>query len=125
MTWTDKFNKVRDIVENEYGIEVNLFDEIPKRLYQDPDIDIPYNGTTFLDQEYPTIIDIYGNIDKYPMELTCVLIHEFGHVLANNCLGEAHTEKDAWLFGMNFFKEDLVPPIISDMMKKCLATYNE
>lgn len=123
MNWKEVFFYIKSTIINDFGIEVNLFDEIPKHLYADPDIDIPYNGTVFLDQEYPTIIDLYGDIVKYPMEMTCVLIHEFGHVLADNNIGSTHTELDAWLFGKNYFKEQYIPPIFDKIMYESLETY--
>lgn len=121
--WIDKFYNLRKYITYNFAVEVNLFDEIPKDLYADDDIDLPYNGTAFLDDEIGHMIDVYGNVEKYPTQMICVLIHEFGHILAFIAFGKDHSEEDAWFMGRNYFKEEWIPPNFNSIMLECLDTY--
>lgn len=121
--WVNKFHNLVDMLSDKFGIEINLFPEIPKHLYVD-DEDLPYNGTAFLDEEEGQhMIDLYGNLDKFPSELICVLIHEFGHILAYTAFGKDHSESDAWLMGKAYIKDEFIPPNFDNIMNECLETY--
>lgn len=123
INWIDRFYNLQELITNKFGIEVTLFEQIPEDLYLTEE-DVPYNGTAYLENpDGSYLIDVYGDIEKYPSQMICVLIHEFGHILAHISFGKEHSEMDAWLMGLNYFDEKFIPPNFDEVMTNCLETY--
>jgi len=108
------------IIIEKTGVEVTYMghtDNIP------PDIEhsLPYNGCAFVDDN---MIDLYAdNPDTDTNQILCVLIHEYGHILAYKKYGDAHTEKMAWDFGVDAFPKSMIPKCLPTIRDICLDIY--
>lgn len=56
--------------------------------------------------------------------LTSLLIHEIGHVILFQEGNSWHTEKDAWICGMQCVPKDCIPSNFKEHCIRCLETYN-
>ena len=104
------------------GVEVTYMghtDEIP------PDIlhSLPYNGCAFVEDN---MIDLYAdNPDTDTNQILCVLIHEYGHILAFRKYGDSHTEEMAWDLGAAAFPKSIIPKCFGAIRDTCLDIYAE
>ena len=104
------------------GVEVSYMgrtSEIPEDIGNT----LPYNGCAYLDEN---MIDLYAdNPDDDTNQILCVLIHEYGHILAYKKYGDAHTEKMAWDFGVAAFPKSMIPKCLPTIRDICLYSYAE
>ena len=57
--------------------------------------------------------------------LSSLMIHEYGHVVNWRDLNkDKHTEKDAWMVGIESVPKALIPPTIREDCALCLSSYN-
>ena len=104
------------------GVEVAFMGHTSK-IPEDIGNTLPYNGCAYLDEN---LIDLYAdNPDDDTDQILCVVIHEYGHLLAYKLYGEDHTERMAWEMGVNAFPSYLIPECLPEIRDRCLAEYAE
>ena len=115
-----KFNKLLKWITKTEDITV----EIDKTYYsyaKTKKEDRIINGTAGSDG----YILLYVDPDDIDWEfLTSMLIHEIGHVILFQEGKSWHTEKQAWIYGIQSVPKDFIPKNIKEHIIKCLKTYD-
>jgi hypothetical protein len=125
MNQHQKLQNLIDFIEEELNAKINFFpwDHIP-----DPECrwDLPIDGCVYLDEEIPPEIDIYVNDMNRDVDLviTC-LIHEMGHILCFNEVGNEHTELDAWEAAVLSLPQEYIPDCFESIKETALQWYDE
>lgn len=118
MTELEKLRKVCDII-NEDGIDIDYRGKAS--ICPVVGVYDCFNACAFLDDN---LIDVYADDIFRDAGLAAAgLIHEWGHFLADRRLGDSHTERDAWEYGMMAVPGDYHPANMIEVMEFCLREY--
>ena len=115
----DNLEILMDFIQQTLSTEINFFP-----LGEDND-EFPVDACVFL-CEGSHVIDIYvddisSNIDNV---ISC-LIHEMGHILCYEQVGNNHTEQDAWDAAVLSLPKELIPETFEDIKEYSLSEYDE
>jgi len=116
------FNDLVSWAFNEYDIEVQI-DSTYYEFAQTKEEDRIVNGIAGTDG-YITLYVDRKNIEASWDKLTSMLIHEIGHVILfqeDKCW---HTEKQAWICGIQTVPKKFHPKDLGIHCQECLETYN-
>lgn len=119
MPTTEHLEILMDFIQQTLSTEINFFP-----LGEDND-EFPVDACVFLCED-SHVIDIYvddisSNIDTV---ISC-LIHEMGHILCYEQVGNNHTEQDAWDAAVLSLPKELIPETFEDIKEYSLSTYDE
>lgn len=106
-TKEEKYRLLCDFIQHTLNVEIKTFplSDVPENCRWVE----PINGCVFFAEEpgQNHMIDLYFDETTNMDSVISALIHELGHVLCFELVGDDHTELDAWEVGMasvpNFF----------------------
>lgn len=113
----DNLEILMDFIQQALSTEINFFP-----LGED-NVEFPVDACVFLCED-SHVIDIYvddisSNIDTV---ISC-LIHEMGHILCYEQVGNNHTEQDAWDAAVLSLPKELIPETFEDIKEYSLSEY--
>ena len=127
MNSLDKFLLIDHYIKRNLGCDIDIFPLHSLHFGDYSGWNRRVNGCFYYsdDRSVKHQIDLYiENLERDIDDVICCLMHEVGHLLCYEEIGDDHTESDAWDLAISCFPEDLIPPGIHEFMEEALTYYD-
>ena len=115
----DNLEILMDFIQQTLSTEINFFP------FGEDNNEFPVDACVFL-CEGSHVIDIYVDDVSSNLEaISSCLIHEMGHILCYEQVGNNHTEQDAWDAAVLGLPKELIPETFEDIKEYSLSEYAE
>jgi hypothetical protein len=118
----NKFEILVDFIEKQLDTEITILPLANEEEYSE----FPVDAIVYLNEDLKHHIDLYVNDISNNIEtVIACLIHEMGHILCYEQVGNDHTEMDAWDASLLSLPEYLIPNNFEEIKEFALSEYDK